>query len=63
MALTLQQYASYLDTRDLPWPAPPVIERPKAKPHLVRLPEVRAVTWNLYGTLFLSLGERVIFFV
>src|SRR5437763_14392972 len=52
MALTLQEYASYLDTRsDLSWPAVPEIERPRAKPSLTRLPGVRAVTWNLYGTL------------
>ncbi|HJT76066.1 MAG TPA: HAD hydrolase-like protein [Gemmataceae bacterium] len=52
MALTLQQYASYLDTRaDLPWPAAPEVERPKARPHLARLPDVRAVLWNVYGTL------------
>lgn len=58
MALTLEQYASYLDTRDLPWPTVPEIDRPKAKPHLVRLPQVRAVTWNVYGTLLaLSTGD------
>ncbi len=52
MALTLEQYATYLDTRrDLPWPAAPEADRPRAKPHLVRLPEVRAVLWNVYGTL------------
>ena len=39
MPLTLEQYAAYLDTRDLPWPAPPEVDRPKAKPHLVRLPQ------------------------
>src|SRR5262249_49175584 len=37
MPLTLEQYASYLDTRDLPWPAPPEVEPPRAKPHLKRL--------------------------
>ena len=51
MALTLEQYATYLESRDLPWPAPPTVERPRAKPHLKRLPEVRAVLWNVYGTL------------
>jgi FMN phosphatase YigB (HAD superfamily) len=56
MSLTLEQYASYLDTRDLPWPAPPPVERPKAKPHLARLPDVRAVTWNVYGTLLAIAG-------
>jgi FMN phosphatase YigB (HAD superfamily) len=51
MALTLQQYARYLDTRGLPWPAPPEVDKVKARPHLVRLPHVRAVIWNIYGTL------------
>jgi FMN phosphatase YigB (HAD superfamily) len=56
MALTLQEYASYLDARaDLSWPAVPEIERPRAKPSLTRLPGVRAVTWSLYGTL-LAIG-------
>jgi hypothetical protein len=61
MALTLEQYAHYLDTRDLPWPAPPEVERPKAKPHLVRLPLVRAVTWNVYGTLLAISGGELLF--
>jgi FMN phosphatase YigB (HAD superfamily) len=58
MPLTLEQYATFLDTRDHHWPAPPEVDRPKARPHLVRLPEVRAVLWNVYGTLLsLSTGE------
>ncbi|HLN33242.1 MAG TPA: HAD family hydrolase [Gemmataceae bacterium] len=61
MGLTLQQYADYLDTRDLTWPAPPEIERPKAKPHLVHLPEVRAVTWSIYGTLLAISGGELYF--
>jgi FMN phosphatase YigB (HAD superfamily) len=61
MALTLQQYATYLDTRDLPWPAPPEVERYKAKPHLKRLPEVRAVTWSVYGTLLAVAGGELYF--
>jgi FMN phosphatase YigB (HAD superfamily) len=51
MEMTLEEYATWLDSRDLLWPAPPQVERPKARPHLVRLPEVRAVLWNVYGTL------------
>lgn len=52
MPLTLEQYASFLDTRhDLPWPAPPAATPVKAKPHLTRLPRVRAVLWSTYGTL------------
>ena len=52
MPLTLEQYAAYLDTRqDLPWPAPPQGSPVKARPHLVRLTGIRAVLWNVYGTL------------
>src|ERR1700733_6841933 len=52
MPLSLEQYASYLDTRsDLPWPAPPQASPVKARPHLERLPGIRAVLWNVYGTL------------
>ncbi|MCI0682861.1 MAG: HAD family hydrolase [Gemmataceae bacterium] len=61
MPLTLEQYASFLDTRDLPWPAPPAVQTPKAKPHLVALPDVRLVSWNIYGTL-LSIVSGSLFF-
>jgi phosphoglycolate phosphatase-like HAD superfamily hydrolase len=58
MPLSLEQYATWLDGRGLPWPAPPQPERIKAKPHLARLPDVRAVLWNVYGTLLaIPLGE------
>ncbi len=62
MALTLEQYAAYLDTRqDLVWPAPPEEDRIKARPHLVPLPEVRAVLWNVYGTLLRIAGGELWF--
>jgi FMN phosphatase YigB (HAD superfamily) len=61
MALTLAQYAAYLDTRDLPWPSAPEVERPKARPHLVRLPRVRAVLWNVYGTLLSLQGGELLY--
>jgi hypothetical protein len=61
MALTLPQYAEYLDTRDLPWPAPPQVEAPKARPHVVRLPQVRCVLWNVYGTLLAIKGGELWF--
>ena len=61
MALTLEQYAAYLDTRDLPWPAAPEVDRPKAKPHLVRMPQIRAVLWNVYGTLLAIGGGELLF--
>jgi FMN phosphatase YigB (HAD superfamily) len=51
MPLTLEQYVERLDSRtDLPWPAAPKIDPPKAKPKLRRLP-VKGVFWTVYGTL------------
>ncbi|HKI32500.1 MAG TPA: HAD hydrolase-like protein [Gemmataceae bacterium] len=61
MPLTLDQYAGYLDTRHLTWPAPPEVDRPRVKPHLMRLPQVRAVTWNVYGTLLAIGGGDLVF--
>jgi FMN phosphatase YigB (HAD superfamily) len=61
MPLTLIQYADYLDTRDLPWPAAPTPQRPKARPHLVAMPEVRMVTWSIYGTLLSISGGDLVF--
>ena len=61
MALTLEQYAAYLDTRDLPWPAPPTVEAPRAKPHIKSLPDIRAVMWNVYGTLLAIPGGELWF--
>jgi FMN phosphatase YigB (HAD superfamily) len=61
MPLNLEQYADYLDTRGLPWPAPPAVERAKARPHLVPLPAVRAVTWSCYGTLLSVAGGELYF--
>lgn len=51
MPLTLEQYVEKLAGRtDLPWPAAPKIDPPKAKPTLTQLP-VRGVLWTVYGTL------------
>src|SRR5262249_45152686 len=35
--------------------------RPRARPHLVRLPGVRVVTWNVYGTLLAIPGGELYF--
>lgn len=51
MPLTLDQYATYLDSRSLPWPAAPKADPPRVRPHLPRLRGIRAVVWNVYGTL------------
>ena len=62
MALTLEQYAAYLDTRhDLSWPAPVEVDRVKARPHLTQLPQVRVVLWNVYGTLLRIAGGELWF--
>jgi FMN phosphatase YigB (HAD superfamily) len=61
MPLTLEQYATWLDARDLPWPAPPDLDRPRARPSLTPLPEVRAVLWNVYGTLLHLAGGELWF--
>ncbi|MSQ96685.1 MAG: HAD family hydrolase [Gemmataceae bacterium] len=61
MPMTLEQYAEHLAARDLVWPAPPEVQPPKAKPHLARLPKVRAVLWNLYGTLLNVFNGQMVF--
>lgn len=61
MPLSLEQYAAYLDSRALPWPAAPEPEPVKARPHLRHLPGVRAVLWNVYGTLLSIPGGEVWF--
>jgi FMN phosphatase YigB (HAD superfamily) len=61
MALTLEQYAAYLDTRDLPWPSPPEADPPRAKAHVKPLPEIRAVLWSVYGTLLAIPGGELWF--
>jgi len=56
MPKSLEEYAEWLDQRELLWPAAPVPVPPKATPFLKRLEDVRAVTWGVYGTL-LSISE------
>jgi FMN phosphatase YigB (HAD superfamily) len=51
MPLTLEQYVEQLDSRtDLPWPAAPLIDAPRARPKLKPL-GVKAIFWTVYGTL------------
>lgn len=51
MGLTLREYATWLQERQLLWPAAPQTEPAKATPYLAPLPGIKAVTWNVYGTL------------
>ena len=58
MPLSIDQYAAYLDTRELPWPVAPETDSPKAKPHLPKLSGIRVVFWTIYGSLLrLTDGE------
>lgn len=61
MALTLDQYVRYLDSRGVGWPESPCPEPPRAKPFLPRLPDIRAVTWSPYGTLLCLDGGELLF--
>jgi FMN phosphatase YigB (HAD superfamily) len=61
MPLSLEQYAAYLDSRALPWPAVPEPEPVRARRHLLQLRDVRAVLWNTYGTLLSIPGGEVWF--
>lgn len=61
MAISLEKYAEHLDTRDLVWPVPPPVERARAKPFLVPMPQVRAITWSIYGTLLNIFSGQLVF--
>src|SRR4051794_25296846 len=61
MPMTLEQYAEDLTTRNLVWPVPPTPQPVKAKPSAAPLPGIRAVAWNIYGTLLsISTGNLVL---
>jgi FMN phosphatase YigB (HAD superfamily) len=51
MAVTLREYAAWLDKRELRWPAAPEPQPAKATPYSAPLKGIRAVTWSIYGTL------------
>ncbi len=52
MSLSIEEYLEWLETeRQLIWPQPPEIVPVNAKPHLKPIVGIRAVIWNIYGTL------------
>lgn len=61
MPQTLQEYADWLDRRDLIWPKLPPPVQPKAVPALKPLPGIQAVLWNIYGTLLRIADGRLLF--
>lgn len=49
---SLPEYADWLaDRDDLIWPRPPAPKSAKARPFSAHLAGIRAVTWDIYGTL------------
>ncbi|MBT4865539.1 MAG: HAD hydrolase-like protein [Planctomycetaceae bacterium] len=60
MPQTLQEYADWLDNRNLIWPKLPAPVQPKATPSLKPLRGIRAVTWSLYGTLLRIADGRLL---
>jgi FMN phosphatase YigB (HAD superfamily) len=56
MPKSLAEYATWLDDRKLLWPAAPKVTPVKATPSLKPLAGIKAVTWNVYGTL-LSIAD------
>lgn len=61
MAKTLLEYADWLTERQLRWPAPPKAEPAKATPYLKPLTAIKAVSWNVYGTLLRIADGELLF--
>lgn len=51
MGKTLSEYMQFLADRDLIWPRPPEPVVPKATPFVKSIVGLRAIIWNVYGTL------------
>ncbi|MFN0051833.1 MAG: HAD family hydrolase [Planctomycetales bacterium] len=60
MPKSLLEFADWLDRKELLWPAAPPPTLPKATPFLLPLPEIRAVTWSVYGTLLLVADGKLL---
>jgi FMN phosphatase YigB (HAD superfamily) len=61
MAKSLFEYAEWLGGRNLRWPAAPKFESARATPYLKPIAGIKAVTWNVYGTLLrISDGDLVL---
>ncbi len=51
MPQSLAEYADHLDERRLIWPQVPAAKAVPATPSVKHLPDIRAVLWDVYGTL------------
>ena len=62
MPQTLAEYADHLDERRLIWPQVPAPKTVPATPSIKHLPGIRAVLWDVYGTLLrISDGKFTLF--
>lgn len=62
MSLSLAEYADQLDERGILWPRVPPPVPVKAKPSIRPLPGIRAVLWDVFGTLLrISDGRYTLF--
>ncbi len=62
MPQSLDEYAQWLAERNLRWPAPPKLEPIAAAPFLKPLPGIKAIAWDVYGTL-LRIADGELLFV
>ena len=60
MAKSLQEYADWLDERKLLWPVAPRPVPASATPSTRPLPDLRGVTWAIYGTLLTIADGRLL---
>jgi len=56
MPKSLNEYADWLEGRELLWPAPPKPQPAKATPYTKPLKNIEGVVWDIYGTL-LTISE------
>lgn len=61
MPKSLAEYAEWLAERNLRWPAPPKREPVNAQPYLKPLPGIKAVAWDVYGTLLRITDGELLF--
>jgi FMN phosphatase YigB (HAD superfamily) len=61
MPKSLAEYAEWLSERKLRWPAAPRREPVNAAPYLKPLPGIKAVAWDVYGTLLRITDGELLF--
>jgi len=61
MAKSLAEYAEWLAERNLRWPQAPRLEGVKATSYTKPLPGIKAVAWDIYGTLLRITDGELLF--